>query len=79
MMITGTITVLDQRAALRPSTKYKRPLVGRHPLDHRHAVFSGLGTKGALQGPWTSHQIAEHLVNGAEIDPEIAIVRWWNP
>lgn len=78
-MVAGDITVLDQRAALRPSTKYKRPLVGRHPVDIGHAVFTGLGTKGALQGPWASHQIAEHLVNDADLDPEIAITRWWNP
>lgn len=78
-LVQGSITVLDQRAALRPSTKYKRPLIGRHPLDERQAVFTGLGTKGALQGPWAAHQIAEHLVNGAPIDPEVHIARWWKP
>lgn len=76
-LVHRTITVIDQRAALRPSTKYKRPLVGRHPETDRNAVFTGLGTKGAVQGPWSAHQLAEHLVNGVELDPEIAIARWW--
>lgn len=78
-LVAGTITVLGHRAALRPSTKFKRPLVGRHPLHPTHAVCTGLGTKGALQGPWAAHQIVQHLVNAAPIDPEIDIARWWKP
>ncbi len=78
-MVSGAITVLNQRAALRPSTKYKRPLAGRHPVEHQQAVFTGLGTKGALQGPWSAQQLASHLVEGTALDPEISISRWWKP
>ncbi len=71
------ITVVGHRAAIRPSTKFKRPLVGRHPDEPGHAIFTGLGTKGALQGPWAARQLARHLVLGEPLDPEIDIQRWW--
>lgn len=78
-IVSGAITVLNQRAALRPSTKFKRPLAGHHPLEHRHAVFTGLGTKGALQGPWSAQQLAAHLVERTALDADISIARWWKP
>lgn len=71
------IQVDAQKAALRPSTKFKRPLVGIHPLEPTRAVFNGLGTKGALQGPWAARQLARHLVVGEPLDPEIDIQQWW--
>ncbi|MBK7032882.1 MAG: FAD-binding oxidoreductase [Ignavibacteria bacterium] len=76
-LIRNEIIVLGQRAAIRPSTKFKRPFAGRHPLDQKQAVFTGLGTKGALQGPWAAQQLARHLVLGEPLDPEIDINRWW--
>lgn len=78
-LIHTEIIVLGQRAAIRPSTKFKRPFAGRHPLDQKQAVFTGLGTKGALQGPWAAQQLARHLVLGEPLDQEIDINRWWKP
>ncbi len=76
-LVQRTIIVDGHRAAVRPSTKFKRPLVGLHPLDSTQAVFNGLGTKGALQAPWAAQQLARHLVLGEPLDHEIDIQRWW--
>lgn len=76
-LVHREIIVTGHRAALRPSTKFKRPLVGRHPIDTAQAVFTGLGTKGALQGPWAARQLARHLAFGEPLDTEIDIQRWW--
>ncbi|MFM8770648.1 MAG: NAD(P)/FAD-dependent oxidoreductase [Candidatus Kapaibacterium sp.] len=76
-MVSQEIIVTGQRSALRPSTKFKRPLVGRHPQDHQRYTLNGLGTKGALQGPYAAAQIAACVFDGIEPDDEINIARWY--
>ncbi|MBC8124730.1 MAG: FAD-binding oxidoreductase, partial [Candidatus Kapabacteria bacterium] len=78
-LVQRTIIVDGHRAAIRPSTKFKRPLAGFHPLDPTHAIFNGLGTKGALQAPWAAKQLARHIVLNEPLDQEIDIQKWWKP
>lgn len=77
MLVDAEITVIRHRAAIRPSTQFKRPLAGQHPKDVQHYVFTGLGTKGALQGPWAAKQLASCLLDGEPLDQEIDCRRWW--
>lgn len=76
-MVSQEIIVTGQRAALRPSTKFKRPLVGRHPHDHQRYTLNGLGTKGALQGPYAATQLAACILDGSEPHEEINVSRWY--
>lgn len=76
-MFDHQITVVGQRAAIRPSTQYKRPLVGRHPLLPGRYTLNGLGTKGALQGPFAASQLVTCVLEGAEPDVEINIEKWF--
>lgn len=76
-MISQEIIVTGHRSALRPSTKFKRPLVGRHPHDHQRYTLNGLGTKGALQGPYVAAQLAACVLDGIEPDEEINVSRWY--
>ncbi|MBU3698915.1 MAG: FAD-binding oxidoreductase [Candidatus Kapabacteria bacterium] len=76
-MVQHDIAVVDHRSALRPSTKFKRPLVGCHPHHSSHFVLNGLGTKGALQGPYAAAQLVACVLDGVDPDAEINIQRWW--
>lgn len=76
-MIDHEILVESQRAAIRPSTQFKRPLIGRHPLEHNRFLLNGLGAKGALQGPFAAQQLVGHITDAAAIDAEIDICRWY--
>jgi len=76
-MIDAEIQVVGHRAAIRPSTQFKRPLVGAHPIEPRTYVFTGLGTKGALQGPWAARELASAIVDGTPLDYDIDCQRWW--
>lgn len=70
-MTDSTFAVIDQRVAIRPSTLRKRPLIAKHPVDSRHAVLTGLGSKGCLVAPWAASQLVQHLLHDAPIDSEV--------
>ncbi len=76
-MIDREVIVDGHRAAIRPSTQFKRPLVGAHPSAPGRYTLNGLGTKGALQGPWAAAQLAACVLDGSIPDEEIHIQRWW--
>jgi glycine/D-amino acid oxidase-like deaminating enzyme len=77
LMVAKEIIVTGHRAAIRPSTQFKRPLAGSHPERTGQYVFTGLGTKGALQAPWAARQLVEHMLDDKPLDQEIDIMRWW--
>ncbi len=49
------------RAAIRPTTPNRRPILGRHPEFPRLIVFNGLGTKGVLQAPLMAQMLRDWL------------------
>lgn len=79
LLLGRPVLVTGQRAAVRPAMQSKRPVLGRHPEFPRYAIVNGLGAKGSLWAPWAASVLADHLLDGAEIDDEVSILRWWNP
>ena len=69
--------IIDQRAGLRPTTHDRRPVLGLIPKQPQIGVFNGLGTKGVSLAPYYANQFANYLVNGAEIDGEVQIGRFF--
>ena len=68
--------VVDHRAAVRPTVRDRRMLIGRHPVREDLFIFNGLGTKGASLAPLGSKWLADHLLDGAPIPPEVNIARF---
>lgn len=74
--ITGKeAEIVDHRVAIRPSTLRKRPLIGVHPVNSRHAVLTGLGSKGCQLAPWAAEQLVDHLLNGTPLEREVDIIQ----
>jgi glycine oxidase len=67
----------DQVAGIRPATKDRRPMLGRHPHHETIAVFNGLGTKGVSLAPYYSQVMADHLVFGKELPVEVNCQRFF--
>ncbi len=63
-------------AAVRPTVRDRRPLLGQHPEYPQLFVFNGLGTKGSSLGPWCAAQMAELLLEGKAVDEELDIRRF---
>lgn len=62
-------------AGIRPSTKSRRPLMGRHPQQAGWYIFNGLGTKGTSLGPFFAAAMAAYLTRGEALPPEVDISR----
>ncbi len=69
--------VLDHVAGIRPTTPNRRMILGTHPTMPYIHIFSGLGTKGVLQGPYGSLLLAEKLLGKeVSIPKEIQLERF---
>ncbi len=68
--------ILDHQAAIRPTIKDRRPVLGAAPKEEKVLVFNGLGTKGASVGPYWSAVMARHLIYGDAIDASVNLNRF---
>lgn len=69
-------TIVNQTAGIRPTIKDRRPLVGIHHKYSQLAVLNGLGTRGVMIAPTVAKDLFNHLEEGADLHPEIDIVRF---
>ena len=68
--------IIDHRAAIRPTVKDRRPIIGKH-RDHKNVfIFNGLGTKGVLLAPYFANHFAEYL-NGSDLNEEVDVGRFF--
>ena len=72
-MVSGNITVVDHKAAVRPTMTDYRPVVGRHPHDTRLYVLNGLGSRGVLTVPRLARLLSETIGTG-DSKP---LKKWW--
>jgi glycine oxidase len=72
------VEVKGQEAGIRPASKDRRPLVGRHPQYKTLMVFNGLGTKGVSLAPYCAGVLAEFLLSKKEISTDINIERFFS-
>lgn len=66
----------DHLAAIRPTIRDRRPVIGRHPLHSRLAILNGLGTKGALLAPLLAITLASHLYENEEVPAALNLMRF---
>jgi glycine/D-amino acid oxidase-like deaminating enzyme len=68
--------VLEHFVGIRPTTKDRRPILGKHELEHNMYIFNGLGSKGVLIAPHFSKIMADFILNNTVIDKEISTNRF---
>ncbi len=77
--VTQPWEILAHRAGVRAVTMDTKPFVGRTGDDPRLHVFNGFGSQGYAIGPWLARLMAEHLVSGAPLPPEVDPQRFAPP
>lgn len=75
-LIRLPIEVTGQKAGIRPAVADRRPLIGHVPEHQSVGVFNGLGTKGAMLGPYFASQAADYFVHGTAPDPDADLLRF---
>ncbi len=74
-MVRPPVSITKHFAAYRPTIRQSTVAMGTHPGFQRVTFFNGLGSKGVLNGPYFANQMAEHLVQGTEIEGSVDIRR----
>ncbi|WP_417885017.1 NAD(P)/FAD-dependent oxidoreductase [Zunongwangia sp.] len=68
--------VVDQVAGIRPATKDRRPMLGKHPKHNSLFVCNGFGSRGVLIAPLISEQLLNFIEEDIPLSPEIDIDRF---
>ncbi|MCB0459222.1 MAG: FAD-dependent oxidoreductase [Flavobacteriaceae bacterium] len=76
-VITSEYKIIDHNAGVRPTTKDRRPILGKHKTHKQLAILNGLGTRGVLLAPKMAQKLFEHLENDQPLDKEITIDRFY--
>jgi glycine/D-amino acid oxidase-like deaminating enzyme len=68
--------IVDHFASVRPATLERRPFVGFHPLYPAVGILNGMGTKGCSLAPYFAHQLVQHVIHEAPIQPDVDVNRF---
>ena len=70
-------SVLQKWTGVRPATKRRRPIIGRHPDWTNVYLFNGFGTKGVSLAPYWSEQLVALMIENKNLDKEVDISGVW--
>ena len=62
--------ILDHKSGIRPSTKFRRPLIGRHTQYPGLYLFNGLGTKGISLAPYFAREVIGAIMTSNSFSTE---------
>ena len=75
-ILTIPFEIVTHQAAIRPTVKDRRPMLGFHPHFPALVIFNGLGTKGASLGPYWAGHMTEVLTKNGSLDKRVDIKRF---
>lgn len=68
--------IIEEKAAIRPTMKDRRPVLGKHKIYNNMYIFNGLGTKGVSLAPYFSNYFADFLETNSPILKEVSLQRF---
>ncbi|WP_416867221.1 MAG: NAD(P)/FAD-dependent oxidoreductase [Imperialibacter sp.] len=74
----GNVELTNHMVGIRPSTKDRRPFLGKHPAHENIHIFNGLGTKGVSLSPFFAREMADYLVGQKPLSREVSIERYFS-
>ena len=70
-IINSDFKILKSYFGIRPASKDRRPIVGKHKIINNLFIINGLGSKGVSQSPYCSKQLFDYIENNKKINIEI--------
>jgi glycine/D-amino acid oxidase-like deaminating enzyme len=75
-LLTCSFEVIDQSAGIRPASKDRKPMVGRHPKYKNLYCCNGFGSRGVLISPKVSADLIAYIENKIPLPQEINLNRF---
>jgi len=72
----GGYKVVDYGVGIRPTTKDRRPIVGKHSDFPNMVLFNGMGSKGVSLAPWLADELIHHLEENKPLSVEVDLNRF---
>ncbi len=69
--------IIEHKAAIRPTVKDRRPILGQHPDYDNVYILNGLGTKGASLGPYWSKRLLDFILDERALEKEVDVGRYY--
>lgn len=69
--------IVVHQAAVRPTVKDRRPVLGQHPKHKHMYLFNGLGTKGVSLGPYFANHLVANILKDEPLLKEVDIKRFY--
>ncbi len=69
--------VQNHVAAIRPTTKDRRPFLGASNTHNNVFIFNGLGSKGSLLAPFWAEHLVQHIYFNKKLDKLVDVKRFW--
>lgn len=69
------VHIVSQTAGIRPTTRDRRPFMGRHSQFKKLAIFNGLGAKGYMMAPLLSLEMSDYLLKETPLNKECILER----
>lgn len=73
---TSDYTVIDEVCGIRPASRDRRPLMGRHTEYRNYYIFNGMGSKGCLMAPLLTQELLQFVEEEKELHKEATIDRF---
>jgi len=75
-LIKVPFTITDHQAAVRPTIKDRRPVMGRHPNYPGVFLFNAFGSKGVSLSPYFAQHFVQFLLEETPLMKEVSIERF---
>lgn len=75
-LLNADFNIVEHKAAVRMSSRDRRPIIGEHPLHENMILFNGFGTKGASLTPFFAQHLIDHLCHDKELMELVDISRY---
>lgn len=76
-LLTLPYSIVSQESGVRPTTRDRAAILGKHPEVKNLYCFNGLGTKGMLQAPFLAKHFLAAMEGLTSLDPKVAIERFY--
>lgn len=71
-------TVVNQEVGIRPTSRDRKPFIGRHPTYPLIYIFNGIGTKGVSQAPYYADRLIENILENRNLEEKVNVKRYYS-